>query len=80
MRLLAVADAAQVFPPCCLLRIADEIGTGDMVMVSQLAAAQAREKRLCPVGAGAIDAVGRWCTWRMEVEMAPPLNCYATTR
>ncbi len=24
--------------------------------------------------------VGRWCTWRMEVEMAPALNCYAMTR
>ncbi len=23
---------------------------------------------------------GRWCTWRMEVEMAPALNCYAMTR
>jgi len=22
----------------------------------------------------------RWCTWRMQVEMAPPLNCYAMTR
>jgi len=22
---------------------------------------------------------GRWCTWRLEVEMAPALNCYAMT-
>ncbi len=22
----------------------------------------------------------RWCTWRMEVEMAPAPNCYAMTR
>ncbi len=25
-------------------------------------------------------AAGGWCTWRMEVEMAPAPNCYAMTR
>jgi len=25
-------------------------------------------------------AMGRWYTWRMEVEMAPAPNCYAMTR
>ncbi len=57
MRLLAVADPAQVFPPCCFLRVAEEIGAGNVMMVPQLAAAQAGEVRLCPVGAGAVDAV-----------------------
>jgi len=57
MRLLTVADAAQVLPPCRFLRIADEIGTSDVVVMPQLAAAQAGEVRLCPVGAGAVDAV-----------------------
>jgi len=28
----------------------------------------------------ALGRTRRWCTWRMEVEMAPPLNCYAMTR
>jgi len=25
-------------------------------------------------------AKGRWCTWRIEVELAPAPNCYAMTR
>ncbi len=25
-------------------------------------------------------ALRRWCTWRMEVELAPSLNFYATMR
>ena len=57
MRLLAVADAAQVVPPCRFLRVADQVGTGDVVMMAELAAAQAGEVGLSPVGAGAVDAV-----------------------
>jgi len=57
MRLLAVADPAQVLPPCRFLGVADEIGAGDVVVMAQLAAAQAGEVGLCPVGAGTVDAV-----------------------
>jgi len=55
--LLAVADPAQVLWTCRLLRVSDEIGAGDVVVVPQLTAAQAGEVGLCPVGAGAVDAV-----------------------
>ena len=27
-----------------------------------------------------VGAAGRWCTWRLEVEIAPAPNCYAMTR
>ncbi len=57
MRLLAVADPAQVLPPCRFLGVADEIGAGDVVMVAKLGTAQAGEVGLRPVGAGAVDAV-----------------------
>ncbi len=57
MRLLAVADTAQVLPPGRLLRVADEVGASDVVVMPNLAAAQAGEVGLCPVGAGAVNAV-----------------------
>jgi len=28
----------------------------------------------------ASDRKGRWCTWQMEVELAPAPNCYALAR
>ena len=55
--LVAVADAAQVLTPSRLLGITDEIGSGDMVMVSEFAAPQPGEIGFRPVGAGAVDAV-----------------------
>ncbi len=57
VRLLAVADPAQVLWTCRLLRVVDEIGAGDVVVMPKLAAAQAGEVGFCPVGAGAVDAV-----------------------
>ena len=57
VRLLAVADAARIFPPGRFLSVAEEIGPGDVVMVADLAAAQAGEEGLCAVGAGTVQAV-----------------------
>jgi len=31
-------------------------------------------------GASRSSFNGHWCTWRLEVEMAPALNCYAMAR
>ncbi len=55
--LLAVADPAQVLWTCRLLRGADEIGAGDVLVMPKLAAAQAGEVGLRAIGAGAVDAV-----------------------
>ena len=57
MRLLAIADTPQVLPPGGLLGVADQVGPGDVMMVPQLATAQAGEVGFRPVGAGAVDAV-----------------------
>src|SRR5690349_18285776 len=57
MRLPAVADAAQVLPPSRLLGVADEIRSGDVVVMSEFAAAQAGEIGLRAIGAGAVNAV-----------------------
>ena len=57
VRLLAVADAAEVLPPGCLLGIAREIRPGDMVVMPELATAQAGEIGLRRIGAGSADAV-----------------------
>src|SRR4051812_6681255 len=57
INLLAVADAAQVLAPGRLLGVANKIGSGDMVVVSEFAAPQTREIGFRAVGAGAIDAV-----------------------
>lgn len=57
MRLPAVADPARVLWTYCLLRGADERGAGDVVAMPKLAAAQAGKAGLCPIGAGAVDAV-----------------------
>jgi len=56
VRLLAVADAAEVLPPGCLLGIAKEIRPGDMVVMPELATAQAGEIGLRRIGAGTADA------------------------
>ena len=56
IRLLAVADAAEVLPPSRLLSVAREIWPGEMMMMSEFAAAQAGEIGLRAIGAGAGDA------------------------
>ena len=56
VRLLAVADAAEVLPPGCLLGIAKEIRPGDMVVMPELATAQAGEIGLRRIGASTADA------------------------
>jgi hypothetical protein len=43
MHLLAVAEAADVFPPGRLLGVAEQIRPGDVMVVPHLAAAQAGE-------------------------------------
>ena len=57
MRLLTVADPAQVFPPGRLLGIAEEIRPGDMMVMAELAAAQAREIGFRAIGACAVETV-----------------------
>ena len=60
MRLLAVADAAEVLPPGCLLGIAKEIRPGDMVVMPELATAQAGEIGLRRIGASNTDFTERY--------------------
>ena len=57
IRLLAVADTAEVLPPSRLLSVAREIWPGEMMMMSEFAAAQAGEIELRAIGAGAGDAI-----------------------
>ena len=57
VRLLAVADAAEVLAPGCLLGIAEEIRPSDMVVMPELAPAQAGEVGFRAIGAGAVNAV-----------------------
>src|SRR4051812_44736874 len=57
MHLLAVAKAPGVLPPGRLLGVAEEIRTGDVMVVPELAAAQARDVGFRAIGAGAVDAV-----------------------
>ena len=52
VRLFAVADAAQVLAPGCLLGVAEQVRPGDMMMVAELGPAQAGEVRFRAVGAG----------------------------
>ena len=54
--LLAVADAAEILPPGRFAGIANEIGSGDMVVMAEFAAAQTGEIGFRTVGAGAVDA------------------------
>jgi len=56
--LFAVGDAAAVFPPGCLLGVAEEIGAGDVVVVTGLGPAKAAEVLLGPVGASAVVGIG----------------------
>src|SRR3984885_5585555 len=56
--LLAVADAAAVLTPRHFLGVAEKIPPGDMVMVPEFAAPQAREIGFGGIGAGAVEAVG----------------------
>src|SRR6185369_6152333 len=55
--LLAVADAAQVLAPGGLLGVAQKIPPGDVVVMTEFAAAQTREVGFRAIGAGAVDAV-----------------------
>ena len=57
VRLFAVADAAQVLAPGCLLGVAEQVGPGDVMMVAEFGPAQAGEVGLCAVRAGTVDAV-----------------------
>ena len=57
VRLFAVADAAQVLAPGCLLGIAEQVGPGDVMMVAEFGPAQSGEVGFCPIGAGTTDAV-----------------------
>ena len=54
--LLTVIDAAEVLAPGCFPGVADEIRPGDVVVMSEFAAAQAGEIGFCAIGAGAPDA------------------------
>jgi hypothetical protein len=56
VRLLAVADSAQVLAPGCLLGIAEEIRPSDVVVMPEFAAAQTGEVGFCAIDAGAFDA------------------------
>ena len=55
--LLAVADAAQVLAPGCLLGITEQVGPGNVMVVAEFGPAQAGEVGFCAVGAGPGDAV-----------------------
>ena len=57
VHLLAVADAAEVLAPGCLLGIAEEIRPSDVVVMPEFAPAQAGEVGFCAIGAGAVDTV-----------------------
>jgi len=57
MHLFTVADATVILSPSCFLSIAEEVRPGDVVVMPQLAAPQARVEGLRPVGAGAVEAV-----------------------
>ena len=57
-QLLAIADAAGVLAPCGFLRVAKQVDAADVVMVSDLATAKAREVFLSLIRAGAIERIG----------------------
>ena len=56
IHLLAVADAAEVLAPGRLAGVTDEIGSGDVVVMSKFAAAQPGEIGFRGIGAGTADA------------------------
>jgi hypothetical protein len=56
IHLLAVTDAAEVLAPGRLSGVTDEIGSGDVVVMSEFAAAQAGEIGFRGIGAGTVDA------------------------
>jgi hypothetical protein len=55
--LLAIGYAAVIFAPRRLLRVTQEIGTGDMVMMTGFRATQAGEIAFRPIRASAVEAV-----------------------
>jgi hypothetical protein len=57
MRLLAVADTAEILASGRFLSVASEIGPSDVMMIAEFAAAQARKVGFSAIGAGAINAV-----------------------
>jgi hypothetical protein len=58
VNLFAIRQAAIVFSPRCFLRKAEQIGPGDMVMMTNLATAQAAEIAFRPIRAGTVKTVG----------------------
>jgi hypothetical protein len=54
VNLLTVADAGEILPPSRLLRVAGEVGAGDVMVVADLAPPQTGEIRLSTIGAGPI--------------------------
>ncbi len=78
--LLAVADPAQVLWTCGLLRVADEVGAGDMVAAPKLAAAQAGEAGLC-AGLWSAGTLVPWAIrWRRVGTASSPANTCANMR
>jgi len=76
MRLLAVADAAQVLAPGSLERVADKIKAGDVVVVLQLGTTQAGEVGLRPVGAYGIHTFDWAADWAARAKPAAmAANC-----
>jgi hypothetical protein len=57
MRLLAVADKAEILAPGRFLGVASEIRPSDVMVMAEIAAAQARKVGFGAIGAGAINAV-----------------------
>ena len=52
--LLAVGQAPIVLPPCGLLREAEKVRAGNVVVMADFRAAHAAEIFLCPIGARAV--------------------------
>lgn len=55
LHLIAVRHAAVILAPRRLLRIAEQVIAADMVMMTNLSAAHAAEKFLCPIRASAVE-------------------------
>lgn len=57
MDLFAIAGTAKVLPPGGFLCVADEVRSGDMVMMPELATTQAGEERFRGIGTGTVHAI-----------------------
>lgn len=56
--LLAVSNTAVIFAPRGLLRVAEQIGSRDVVVMADFRTAEAAKELFRPIGAGAFVAVG----------------------